>query len=766
MGRLAQEVDIGLDSGTRRARVAGAIVCAVMVLGLLAFQMMEAGASSGRTIGIFVSSDAAEGLLITGVEPGLPAELAGLEEGDLIVEVDGRAIGSGGDYDASAAEFSSTRPVVFGVLRQGSVVTVGIQPGVPYPWQDLLLNALLTVFFLAIAVLSLLQEPWDIRARLLSAFTLAVALEFSLPAFTVGAPLLGSLVYGGYLMLTGLQVGLELHLAAVIPQPQPWLARHRRAVFGFYVLGGILGLTALAPFVADEIGRNWYWQSAQAERVLFELGMPIWALGVVALLARSALTYPKVIGRHQAALVLGGVLPWATFIVTTGVLGLIGAEIPSWLSAAEPIGLVCYPIAIFAAIFRYRLFDIELAVRRTLVYSVVTAGLVGISFLLIGVAGLFFARFLESDGSVWAVASASLVVGLFFAPFRRWVDRQVYKRFFPERLELRSKLTELAAELPTLGESPVMGKHLVDRLGEIFGVRWATLMLADPTSGYLATIGSSVEGQTQELESSLILPAKDPGLTLLSRAGKPFRVRELYAKSPSVAKRLQGLEASCLVPLTRESRLVGLLVLGPKVSGEEYRAEELELLSLLAHHVVSTLDNARLFESATRDSLTGLLRRGVILDVLEKELRRAVRHGRSLVIGMVDLDHFKAINDSYGHLNGDAVLRSVSSKLRAGLRRTDSIGRYGGEEFLFVLPETEIEGAVGVAEKIRALVEAKGLVMDDGSRVQPTISIGLSAVGPGEMLTARELISAADRSLYAAKQAGRNRVSPVLLSTG
>ena len=206
-----------------------------------------------------------------------------------------------------------------------------------------------------------------------------------------------------------------------------------------------------------------------------------------------------------------------------------------------------------------------------------------------------------------------------------------------------------------------------------------------------------------------------------------------------------------------------MLIVGRKDGSRSYPAEELDLLNLLAHHVASVFENARLFESATYEGLTGLLRREAILEQLDRELERALRYHRPLTIAMADLDHFKEVNDRFGHLAGDSMLRRVAQAIAAGLRSTDWIGRYGGEEFLLVLPETEISGAATVAEKVRALVQGTVVLMEDGTPACVTISIGLAEIaeiaGPrGAKITARDLIAAADRSLYAAKNAGRNRV--------
>ena len=218
------------------------------------------------------------------------------------------------------------------------------------------------------------------------------------------------------------------------------------------------------------------------------------------------------------------------------------------------------------------------------------------------------------------------------------------------------------------------------------------------------------------------------------------------------------------MPLLSQERLIGLLILGRKEGSRAYPAEELDLLNLLAHHVATVFENARLFESATYEGLTGLLRREAILEQLDRELERALRYGRPLTVAMADLDHFKAINDRHGHLAGDSLLRRMAQVIAGGLRGTDWIGRYGGEEFLLVLPETGMEGAAAVAEKIRDAVQGTPVPLDDGTPVardgldRPRLP-GRGAAGRGRSL-GRDLIAAADRSLYEAKHAGRNRVFP------
>jgi len=227
-----------------------------------------------------------------------------------------------------------------------------------------------------------------------------------------------------------------------------------------------------------------------------------------------------------------------------------------------------------------------------------------------------------------------------------------------------------------------------------------------------------------------------------------------------MAQRLHRLDAELTVPLLAQQRLVGLLLLGEKRDQRPFTSEELELLNLLSHHVATVFENARLFESATFEGLTGILRREAILEELDLELNRALRYHRPLALALADLDHFKAVNDRHGHLAGDLLLKRAAQALAAPLRATDAVGRFGGEEFLVVLPETDLAGAVAVAEKLRQTVADLAVELDDGTLLKVTVSIGLAAVDAEAEWspTALELLAEADRALYRAKGAGRNRV--------
>lgn len=163
----------------------------------------------------------------------------------------------------------------------------------------------------------------------------------------------------------------------------------------------------------------------------------------------------------------------------------------------------------------------------------------------------------------------------------------------------------------------------------------------------------------------------------------------------------------------------------------------------------------QLVAQATHDSLTGLLNRSAILEALQKELKRSVREKNPVAVIMTDLDHFKHVNDTYGHLVGDAVLREAARRLGASLRAYDSVGRYGGEEFLVIAPNCNLTGGADLAERLRESI--CGVPIDaSGEAITATMSFGVAATC--EIKQVNKLLRTADEALYAAKKAGRNRV--------
>ncbi len=213
------------------------------------------------------------------------------------------------------------------------------------------------------------------------------------------------------------------------------------------------------------------------------------------------------------------------------------------------------------------------------------------------------------------------------------------------------------------------------------------------------------------------------------------------------------------VPLIVHGEVIGLLALDSRRPGF-FTLTHVRLAAALGDHVAVALHNARLYEQtrelAMTDSLTGVATRRNFFVQAERALEQAKRSGRSISVIMSDLDHFKEINDEHGHVKGDEALRLVAEAARETLRRSDIIGRYGGEEFAVILPETEVEAAKATAERLRSEVNA---IRVPGTLTNLSISIGVVSEVPDGGETVDTILEQADQALYEAKRLGRNRVA-------
>jgi diguanylate cyclase (GGDEF)-like protein len=213
------------------------------------------------------------------------------------------------------------------------------------------------------------------------------------------------------------------------------------------------------------------------------------------------------------------------------------------------------------------------------------------------------------------------------------------------------------------------------------------------------------------------------------------------------------------VPLRARNRTLGALLLtGPQGA---FDASSRRVLEILANQAAATLsliqDRERQRQLAVRDALTGLYNRRAFNELLAAAIANEDRRGEGrLGLVMLDVDHFKKLNDTYGHPAGDAALRSLARLLGQHLRKGDQAARFGGEEFVVILPGSEEERSLQAAERLRTAL-SKHRFVHEGARIPLTASFGV-AVWPADGREPEALLAAADRGLYSAKQSGRNRV--------
>jgi diguanylate cyclase (GGDEF)-like protein len=222
----------------------------------------------------------------------------------------------------------------------------------------------------------------------------------------------------------------------------------------------------------------------------------------------------------------------------------------------------------------------------------------------------------------------------------------------------------------------------------------------------------------------------------------------------------EGILGFVCLPLISHTRRLGVLYLY-RYDRDTFLPEEINLLSTFAHLAAGALENARLHAQtlslATTDTLTSLLNRRVFDERLHGEMQRARRYGKSFSLLMLDIDHFKNVNDSYGHPAGDAVLKQLAAILKKQARDVDNVARYGGEEFVIIAPELNGSSAKLVGERIRKAVASTAFVLPDGREIGVTVSIGIACY-PHCADNAETMVERADQTLYLAKREGRNRV--------
>jgi diguanylate cyclase (GGDEF)-like protein len=226
--------------------------------------------------------------------------------------------------------------------------------------------------------------------------------------------------------------------------------------------------------------------------------------------------------------------------------------------------------------------------------------------------------------------------------------------------------------------------------------------------------------------------------------------------------KLKGMESLLVLPLVVREEPIGTLIIAaraPSAFGTAVR----ETLQVLANQLAVAMANARavrqLEEMATTDGLTGCLNKRAFLDQMEQKLMAAQRFGRKLSIIVTDLDHFKAVNDTYGHAAGDRVLKELGRVLQRVKRETDLVARFGGEEFCVLCEETDARGAQLLAERVREELENTELLTELGP-LRVTASLGV-ATFPDHASTAADLFVQGDKALYEAKHSGRNQVCTV-----
>jgi diguanylate cyclase (GGDEF)-like protein/PAS domain S-box-containing protein len=333
-----------------------------------------------------------------------------------------------------------------------------------------------------------------------------------------------------------------------------------------------------------------------------------------------------------------------------------------------------------------------------------------------------------------------------------------------EELKKRSERATLLAKMGELLQSCVnLDEVFATALGfapKIFPTARGAMALLNASRSLAEVIGSWTDCRVPVMEF-------EPADCWALRTGHPHLVSAGDLTAPCA--HAAGVKNTYLcIPVLAQGETLGILHLQATDEAPELNASELSFKTTFAAQVGLSIANIRLREAlrtqSVRDALTGLYNRRYLEEVLEREVRRAARAAQSLGVLMIDLDHFKTFNDTYGHDAGDAVLRETGSSLSRGIRAEDFVCRFGGEEFVVILPTASLEAACARAERLRLKMKELTILHHGRSMGMLTVSIGV-AVFPEHGVSPQELMAAADAALYEAKRGGRDQVSVASLKS-
>lgn len=303
--------------------------------------------------------------------------------------------------------------------------------------------------------------------------------------------------------------------------------------------------------------------------------------------------------------------------------------------------------------------------------------------------------------------------------------------------------------------------HMVKALQEHFQPELLAVLTIDKTKNVFDTTHMSPPIPLNKLIKPEVIA--DPSLCQVIRTGREIIVGNIDKDIPCecIIHKIEGGGYACL-PLITGGAIAGMVLIGKRDKGYWYNEEIRKLLLVYVGLTASALQRVRLIDitrrAAITDSLTGAYNRRFFDEMLKKQIALAKRRNEPLGLILADLDHFKNINDTYGHIAGDQALQQIASIMKNSIRSSDILSRYGGEEFVIIMPSIDISNAIKKAEGLRRHIES--FQFQIGSAGQPpqiTISIGVSSF-PDHGTEYETLIAAADLALYKAKKGGRNRV--------
>jgi diguanylate cyclase (GGDEF)-like protein len=453
----------------------------------------------------------------------------------------------------------------------------------------------------------------------------------------------------------------------------------------------------------------------------------------------------------------------AYLIIAVGTIAIFGFIGITPLTREYPvthIGTLLSASILAYAVMKHDLISIRSILRRGLGWASLVVVGTGVYLLVFFLIHLLVGFELRTVTLVLATLAA-IVVAILVYWLRPVFLGKVDQLFFRGTYDYRQALLSFNSTMGNIINLDELADEILPTISKALRITQAKLLFQDTSSGDFTTQFAYPEAEG-ELTDELRFNADNPIIAWLEKETSPLDLKqidsipELKGLWQTEKEKLTASNLELLCPLKSRGKLIGILALGRKQSDTLYSHEDIGLVMSMASQAGVIVENAQLYTQATiranTDGLTGIYNHRHFHERLEQEIGRGSRFGTMFSLIMLDIDLFKAYNDIYGHLVGDEVLRRIGGYIDSSIRSIDLAFRYGGEEFTIILPETRLDDAYRVAERIRKTIESQ-----TSSRAMPiTASLGIAS-WPIDGVMKEEVIGRADAALYRAKQAGRNR---------
>ena len=605
------------------------------------------------------------------------------------------------------------------------------------PAERLVYTATVAVYGV-IGITGFQSRPGDPRVRIFTVTLVCITLTWLLYPFPPSAT--GTLPALAYVALHTavfvLTSALLTHTGAILPERGPIVRRWPEIVPAFYWVAGAAVAFAVVLYLgaSPRFAAVLPWTEAEVPGMVRQVVVGFYGIGALAgsfLVADSGRHARTVPARRQAVALWLALFPYGVLRLTSAVYP--GASRAPLYHTVETLALLMIPLGLFLAVHGFRMFELRQYLRRGMLAAATLALLTFAAFLVVLTVRLTAPAMAESVGTLAVVC---VVAGAALLPVARHLGTFLDTMFFPERVAVRSLTVGILRRVAEYTDVRALCAAFASALAESLGLRSAGVYVIDE------------DGEAFELAGAAGEARRIPG-----RIASAAAVAAVAARGRGPAAALEPFTRA--LPISLGERMNALLALGPRESGEALSPAELHEVELATLQVAAMIENARLFSLATRDSLTGLVRRAVFEEQLRAEAARFARGRETFSVLLIDVDDFKRVNDRWGHATGDEVLRAIAAAIRGSVREGDTVARYGGEELAVLLPDTPAEGAAAAGEKLRAAVAALA-VEAAGEPLRVTVSVGAAEMEPGT--DPSRLVARADTALYRAKSLGKDRV--------